>query len=29
MQWHDKQCGVQAMCLGGGLGMAIVIERLS
>jgi len=29
MQWHDKQYGVEAMCVGGGMGMAMVIERLS
>jgi acetyl-CoA C-acetyltransferase len=29
LQWHDKQFGVEAMCVGGGMGMAMVIERLS
>lgn len=26
---HDKQFGVETMCVGGGMGMAMVIERLS
>ena len=26
---HDKQFGVESMCVGGGMGMAMVIERLS
>ena len=29
MQWHDKQFGVESMCVGGGQGMAMVIERLN
>jgi acetyl-CoA C-acetyltransferase len=29
LQWHDKQIGVESMCVGGGMGMAMVIERLS
>jgi acetyl-CoA C-acetyltransferase len=29
LQWHDKQLGLETMCVGGGQGMAMVIERLS
>jgi len=29
LQYHDKQFGLEAMCVGGGQGMAMVIERLS
>ena len=29
LQYHDKQFGVESMCVGGGQGMAMVIERLS
>jgi len=29
LQWHDKQFGVESMCVGGGQGMAMVLERLS
>jgi acetyl-CoA C-acetyltransferase len=29
MQWHDKQTGLITMCVGGGQGMAMVLERLS
>ena len=29
LQWHDKQFGVESMCVGGGQGMAMVIERLA
>ncbi|MFB7124046.1 acetyl-CoA C-acetyltransferase [Kitasatospora sp. NPDC056273] len=29
LQWHDKQFGLEAMCVGGGQGMAMVVERLS
>ncbi|GAA2087831.1 acetyl-CoA C-acetyltransferase [Aeromicrobium tamlense] len=29
LQWHDKQFGVESMCVGGGMGMAMVLERLS
>ncbi len=27
--WHDKQFGLETMCVGGGQGMAMVLERLS
>ncbi|QYJ03532.1 acetyl-CoA C-acetyltransferase [Nocardioides panacisoli] len=29
LQWHDQQIGVESMCVGGGMGMAMVVERLS
>jgi acetyl-CoA C-acetyltransferase len=29
LQHHNKQFGVESMCVGGGMGMAMVIERLS
>lgn len=29
LQWHDKQFGLETMCVGGGQGMAMVLERLS
>ena len=29
LQWHDKQFGLETMCVGGGQGMAMIIERLS
>jgi acetyl-CoA C-acetyltransferase len=29
LQWHDKQIGLETMCVGGGQGMAMVLERLS
>ncbi len=29
LQSEDKQFGVESMCVGGGQGMAMVIERLS
>ncbi|MFC9871788.1 acetyl-CoA C-acetyltransferase [Nocardia salmonicida] len=29
LQFHDKQFGLETMCMGGGQGMAMVIERLS
>ncbi|KHK98815.1 acetyl-CoA acetyltransferase [Microbacterium mangrovi] len=29
LQWHDRQFGVVSMCVGGGQGMAMVIERMS
>ena len=29
LQWEDKTWGVESMCVGGGQGMAMVIERLS
>jgi acetyl-CoA C-acetyltransferase len=28
LQWHDRTVGVEAMCVGGGQGMAMVVERL-
>ena len=28
LQTHDKQWGVETMCVGGGMGMAMVLERL-
>jgi acetyl-CoA C-acetyltransferase len=28
LQWHDKQIGMETMCVGGGQGMAMIIERL-
>ncbi|MFB1298540.1 acetyl-CoA C-acetyltransferase [Mycobacterium sp. pW049] len=28
LQWHDQEVGVEAMCVGGGQGMAMVLERL-
>jgi acetyl-CoA C-acetyltransferase len=28
LQWHDKQFAVESMCVGGGMGMAMVLERL-
>ena len=28
LQWHDKTLGLETMCVGGGQGMAMVIERL-
>ena len=28
LQFHDKQFGLETMCVGGGQGMAMVIERL-
>ena len=28
LQFHDKQFGVETMCVGGGQGMAMVLERL-
>jgi len=28
LQHHDKQFGVESMCVGGGMGMAMVLERL-
>jgi acetyl-CoA C-acetyltransferase len=27
--WHDKQIGLETMCVGGGQGMAMIIERLT
>lgn len=29
LQAHDKQFGLETMCVGGGMGMAMVLERLS
>ncbi|MFB8371002.1 acetyl-CoA C-acetyltransferase [Pseudarthrobacter sp. NPDC055928] len=29
LQWHDKQTGLVTMCVGGGQGMTVVLERLS
>ena len=29
LQWHDKQFGLETMCVGGGQGMAMILERLS
>jgi acetyl-CoA C-acetyltransferase len=29
LQWHDKSLGLETMCVGGGQGMAMVLERLS
>jgi acetyl-CoA C-acetyltransferase len=28
LQWEDKQYGMESMCVGGGQGMAMIIERL-
>jgi acetyl-CoA C-acetyltransferase len=28
-RFHDKQIGLETMCVGGGQGMAMVLERLS
>jgi acetyl-CoA C-acetyltransferase len=29
LQFHDKQFGLETMCVGGGQGMAMILERLS
>ena len=29
LQFRDKQFGLETMCVGGGKGMALIIERLS
>ncbi|HJR40387.1 MAG TPA: acetyl-CoA C-acetyltransferase [Nocardioidaceae bacterium] len=29
LKWHDKQTGLITMCVGGGQGMALVLERIS
>ncbi len=29
LQFHDKQFGLETMCVGGGQGMAMIVERLS
>lgn len=28
LQWHDKSTGLITMCVGGGMGMAMILERL-
>jgi acetyl-CoA C-acetyltransferase len=28
LQWHDKTTGLITMCVGGGMGMALILERL-
>jgi acetyl-CoA C-acetyltransferase len=28
LQWHDKTLGLETMCVGGGQGMAMIVERL-
>lgn len=28
LEWHDKRFGLETMCVGGGQGMAMIIERL-
>jgi acetyl-CoA C-acetyltransferase len=28
LQWHDKRYGLETMCVGGGQGMAMIIERI-
>jgi acetyl-CoA C-acetyltransferase len=28
LDWHDKTTGLITMCVGGGQGMALVLERL-
>jgi acetyl-CoA C-acetyltransferase len=28
LQWHDKAIGLETMCVGGGQGMAMIIERM-
>jgi acetyl-CoA C-acetyltransferase len=28
LEWHDKSIGLETMCVGGGQGMAMVLERL-
>jgi acetyl-CoA C-acetyltransferase len=28
LQWHDKSIGLETMCVGGGQGMAMIIERM-
>ncbi|HZM78011.1 MAG TPA: acetyl-CoA C-acetyltransferase [Candidatus Limnocylindrales bacterium] len=28
LQWHDKRFGLETMCVGGGQGMAMIIEKL-
>ena len=29
LSWHDKSIGLETMCVGGGQGMAMIVERLS
>jgi acetyl-CoA C-acetyltransferase len=29
LRWHDKQFGLETMCVGGGQGMAMVLERMA
>ena len=29
LQWHDKTVGLETMCVGGGQGMAMILERVS
>jgi len=29
LDWHDKTVGLETMCVGGGQGMALILERLS
>jgi acetyl-CoA C-acetyltransferase len=29
LSWHDKELGLETMCVGGGQGMAMVLERVS
>ncbi|MQA27027.1 MAG: acetyl-CoA C-acetyltransferase [Micromonosporaceae bacterium] len=29
LQWHDKTIGLETMCVGGGQGMAMVLERMT
>ena len=29
LRQHDKQIGLETMCVGGGQGMALILERLS
>jgi acetyl-CoA C-acetyltransferase len=29
LQFHDAHLGLETMCVGGGLGMALILERLS
>jgi acetyl-CoA C-acetyltransferase len=29
LQWEDKTFGMETMCVGGGQGMAMIVERLN
>ncbi len=29
LKWHDKSTGLITMCVGGGQGMAMILERVS